>query len=170
MELAIRELSEADAESLWRLRLEALVTDPAAFSESAEEHREIPLETYITRLDNTDENSFVLGAFEGLTMVGMAGFYRCRHPKERHKAGIWGVFVKPAYRGKGAGRALIAGILERARAIDGLTLIQLSVTTSRKDARALYEALGFRVFGVERQALFVDGEYVDEDHMVLMLR
>ena len=169
MGIEIRELSVADREDLWRLRLESLVSEPRAFGESAEEHREMPLEKFAKRLDRSSEHSFVLGAFDGSRLVGMAGFYRNRNLKERHKGGIWGVFVQPAYRGKGLGRALVSGILDRVRQIPGLTQIQLCVAATQKAARTSYEKLGFREFGVEPRSLLVDGEYIDETHMILIV-
>jgi hypothetical protein len=36
-------------------------------------------------------------------------------------------------------------------------------------ARALYESLGFKCWGVEPAALRVLGELVDDEHMVLVL-
>jgi ribosomal protein S18 acetylase RimI-like enzyme len=99
----------------------------------------------------------------------MAGFWRDQNRKERHKGHIWGVFVAPAQRGKGVGRALIGAILDRARNLPGLVQVQLVVSTKATEARNLYSSYGFRSFGVEPQALMVNSHYVDEEHMVLFL-
>lgn len=48
--------------------------------------------------------------------------------------------------------------------------INLAVVTSNESARHLYKALGFEVFGLERKAVKVAGEYYDEEFMVLNLR
>ena len=50
--------------------------------------------------------------------------------------------------------------------IDILTPKQILFFKPLKDK---LESLGFEVFGTERHALLVDGEYVDEHHMVLWL-
>ena len=97
----------------------------------------------------------------------MTGFYRDQNLKERHKGHIWGVFVNQSYRGNGIGRALVSAILDRARALPDLSQVQLAVATTRQAARNLYISFGFCGFGIERQALKINGEYIDEEHMVL---
>jgi len=163
-------LSASDAVPFRHLRRERLEQEPQAFGESLEEHDAIALETIAARLENASGDNFVIGAFEDAgDLIGMAGFSRSPRRKSRHKGTIWGVFVRPEARGKGAGRAVLEALVSRARAQAGLEQIQLSVSTGQIAARRLYESLGFEVFGHERHALKVDGQYVDEDHMVLWL-
>ena len=160
-------LCESDAESFRQLRRERLIEEPRAFAESVEEHDALSLENIRTRLRHASGENFVVGAFEGDELIGMAGFSRSPRRKSRHKGVIWGVYVRASARGRGVGRAILSALIDRARG--EVEQIQLSVSVGQTAARALYESLGFEVFGRERHALKVDGEYVDEDHMVLWM-
>jgi ribosomal protein S18 acetylase RimI-like enzyme len=97
----IRKLTETDAAALWKLRMQALETDPVAFAESPEEHKRITVQEFATRLGSGVPGNFVMGAFEGTELVGMTGFHRDALLKRRHIGHVWGVFVSPTARGKG---------------------------------------------------------------------
>jgi len=58
-------------------------------------------------------------------------------------------------------------LLEQCRTIDGLEEVTLSVVTSNASAKRLYQSLGFAVYGLEKRALKIDGEYFDEELMAL---
>ncbi|WP_317935242.1 GNAT family N-acetyltransferase [Sporosarcina aquimarina] len=45
----------------------------------------------------------------------------------------------------------------------------ITVVTTNSTAKKLYTSLGFEKFGTEKRALKVDGDYFDEDLMVLFL-
>ena len=165
----IVKLNESDGERLWHLRLYALQSEPEAFGESPEEHLQTSIDKYASRLRSSSEDNFVVGAVDGSELVGMAGFWRDQNRKERHKGHIWGVFVSSSHRGRGVGRALIGDILDRARNLPDVIQGQLAVSTNRTQARNLYSGYGFHSFGIERQALNVNGKYIDEEHMALFL-
>ncbi|HEY1937639.1 MAG TPA: GNAT family N-acetyltransferase [Candidatus Angelobacter sp.] len=164
-----RLLTADDAEAWWRLRLEALRNDPASFADSAEEHSTTTIEDVEKRLSAGDPaQNFVLGSFENGKLIGTAGFYRHAHIKERHKGHIWGVYVRPESRGKGAAKAMMQEIIRRARQIDGLEQILL-VASAHLPARRVYETLGFESYGVEPRSLKIGAEYVDDVLMILRL-
>jgi ribosomal protein S18 acetylase RimI-like enzyme len=102
-------------------------------------------------------------------MVGMATLIREAGEKEHHKARIYGVYVSPAHRGKGIGRALFARLLELARRDSSLEHVLLAMATSQTAARQLYRSFGFETYGTEPGALKIGATYVDEDHMILRL-
>lgn len=166
--MEIRSLRPADAAAFQALRLEALRTEPKAFGSSAEEEAERTLQDVAERLGAPDV--VVLGAYRGATLVGSVGLLRHAHRKERHKALLWGMYVTPGARGTGTGRRLVAAALEHARAMPALRQVHLAVGTYNRAAIALYEGQGFAAYGTERHALVVDGEAVDELHMVCVVR
>lgn len=149
----------------WSLRLEGLRVSPESFGSSYEESVLLTMAEVKQRMNNTEED-YILGAFnEERHIVGMAGFVRERRIKLQHKAMIWGVYVTPAYQGKGIAGQLMREILERGRALEGLDQINLCVVTTNEAAVALYTKLGFQMYGTERNALKVNGKSLDELHM-----
>jgi ribosomal protein S18 acetylase RimI-like enzyme len=166
--IELRLLGNDDLDRYRRLRLEALRGEPTAFGSSYEIEASAKADKYRDRLTGSPEN-YVLGAWDGAQLVGLGGFVRETAPKRAHIGSIWGVYVTPACRGRHVGRRLLASMIERARDLQGLEHVLLSVTSENAAALALYRSLGFVAWGTEPAALKVDGVDYDETHMLLRL-
>lgn len=187
--LEVRRLAVDDAPAFIALRREALEDTPMAFSSSLEDDPKLSVERIASWLAEEDRQA-IFGAFlfrgetalptalsasseasrapTGIRLVGAAGLARHANLKERHKGLIWGVYVSPVARRRGAGRALIDAAVAQARAW-GLERVQLSVSETTPGARRLYEAVGFKPWGIERRAIHWRGRFADEMHMALEL-
>lgn len=159
----LRRLGPEDAALYRAIRLEGLADSPHAFSSTLESEQGQPLDRFIARL----ADDVVLGAFRGLQLVGIAGFYVQPKPKHTHKGMLWGMYVRPEARGSGVGRLLVEAIIEHARR--HVELLQLFVVSDNLAARRLYARLGFVEYGVERHATKYRGHYHDDVLMALPL-
>ena len=154
------------------MRLRGLSEYPQAFTSSVEEEATRPLDWSVQRLTEAPQRpndvflgGFVAGQLQGL--VGLQGRYR---PKERHNATVVGLFVAPEASGRGLGRALMQALLACARARPELLQLDLTVTEGNAAALALYDSLGFTVYGVLPRAVRVDGRDYAKIHMLYALR
>lgn len=166
--MLIRRLVPSDATAFQALRLAALSECPSAFGSSYEEECSTPLATIEARLA-PDSGRNMFGAFDGPELVGMVGVGREDAPKLRHKAFIRAVYVAPAHRGEGVARLLLEQALACALSMQGLRQISLDVTAGNAPALALYQSLGFVVFGREPRALFADGALHDKLYLARIL-
>ena len=164
----VRKLGPSDAEAFQAVRLQALREDPIAFASSYEEERDLPLATIAERLVATDDRAIV-GAFDGPLLVGLAAWHREEMRKLQHKGFVWGVFVKDSHRGQGLARRLLEAVIALARRADGILLLNLTAYADNRRAIALYESLGFVIYGREPAAICVDGLLHDDVHMALRL-
>ncbi len=166
--LYVRALGHGDEGPFLALRKEALVACPPSFAAA-------PEDDFLQTIDDAHQlfarrnGDIVVGAFTD-RLSGMAGLYREQKQKTRHRVHVWGVYIAPVARRLGAGRALMETLITHARTLDGVTDIHLSVAERAEPARALYDSLGFSVWGVEPGGLFVQGVSVPLQHMVLPVR
>jgi RimJ/RimL family protein N-acetyltransferase len=165
--IMIRALGAPDAEAYRQLRLTALATSPEAFGSSYEEESQLPFERFRARVAPAGPN-VIFGAFAGDHLVGMAGFGVIDQIKKRHWGVLWGVFLLPDWRGRGVGAGLVARVVEHATG--HVQFLQACVVTTNHKARQIYLGLGFVPYGIERQALLIDGRFYDEELLALDLR
>lgn len=164
-----RILKESDAQMYQELRLMALKTNPEAFGSTYDRESNFSLETVIDRI-RPNENKFVIGAFkENGTLSGIVAFVRETGIKTYHKGNIYGMYVTEENRGKGIGQLLLLDLIRLAKNCEGLEQLNLTVVSNNKSAKRLYQSVGFEIYGVERRALKYNGQYYDEDLMVLQL-
>ncbi|WP_161878031.1 GNAT family N-acetyltransferase [Alkalibacterium sp. MB6] len=164
----IKQLVPEDAEAYLSIRLEALRESPHAFGSSYEEEKQTTVEKYRQRFMEP-ENSFTLGAFEESELVGVVALVRKQYLKQRHRATILAMYVKPEKRGTGLGKKLLLSAIEKAISLNDIEQINLSVIAQNESAKQLYQSLGFEVFGIEKNGIKVNDTYFDEEHMVMFL-
>ncbi|WP_230199431.1 GNAT family N-acetyltransferase [Bacillus ndiopicus] len=162
-------LNESNAQLYQKIRLSALKINPEAFGSTYEREVEFSLEFIAERL-RPSPDKFVLGAInDSDSLVGVVTFMRDSNLKTNHKGNVFGMYVAPEYRGQGIGKLLMANLVNMAKKCDGLEQINLTVVSENSSAKTLYKSLGFEVYGVERNALKFNGQYFDEDLMVLYI-
>lgn len=159
--MQIRCLGRNDAVAYREIRLEALRTVPEAFGSSFEAEKDRSVDAFT----ETVERSYVAGGFVDDRLAGMAGYYRLTGDKLAHRGNIWGVYVRPEFRGSGLARALLENVLGHARS--EVIQVHLSVVAGNEAALRLYRGLGFIAYGNEPRSLKIGSDFHDEHLMVL---
>lgn len=159
----VRRLGAADAATFQSLRLEGFALQPREFRYAPEDEAHVTLADAEARL----QRDFVVGAFCNQTLVGIAGLSRCSGVKQRHKALLWGMYVRAEFRGAGVADRLMAEIMKEARR--DVEIVTLTAMSDNARAIAFYRRWGFEAYGREPAAVKLDGEYLDETLMSLRL-
>lgn len=163
----IRRLNKDDLANYYDLRLEMLKLVPTAFGMSYEDEKAKGTTFFSSVLSMEADTNVIFGAFLNNQLVGSVGVYSDGRPKSKHKAMIWGMYVQEKARGQGLGKKLIASAIDHAQTRLRAIGVYLAVESTNAAAKSLYIGCGFKVWGTEPAALFVNGVYYDECHMYL---
>lgn len=165
----VRLLDKNDLKNYYDLRLEMLKLVPTAFGMSYEEEKEKGSTFMESILTSTSNKNVIYGAFTENKLVGSIGIFAEPRLKSKHKAMIWGMYVKDSERGKGLGKQLVNAALDHAKKYLNVKSVYLSVEASNRPAKSLYLSCGFKEWGLEPRAICVDETFYDECHMYLHL-
>jgi len=169
-DIIIRRLEAADAAAYQRLRLEGLQESPTAFGSSySDEARRTLSEVADIFKTSANAPSAILGAMADGQLVAAVGLACTSAEKRAHNATIWGMYVTPSFRRRGAGQVLLDAVIAYARTIPHLRNLKLGVNAANTAAIALYQSKGFTRYGLERESNLVGGIYHDEELYVLSI-
>ena len=76
--------------------------------------------------------------------------------------------IKKDYRGKGIGKTFFTSLDNWAKG-NGIKRLELTVIRTNLVAKRLYEQKGFVVEGTRKNAMKIDGDFVDEFYMAKLL-
>lgn len=108
------------------------------------------------------------GAFADGQLLACAAVAWTRFASSMHKAQLWGCFVDPSFRRTGLGRRIVKRALEHATN-QGVKRVNLTVYLPNEAAVNLYTSLAFKSYGVEPDAVYLDGNYHAAQHMTVVL-
>ncbi len=159
--VTIREARETDVEGFRALRLEALRNHPEAFGSDYAVNEKQPLEFWAGRLRGLGNTGMIYFATEHERLIGMSAIWRGDSPKTQHSAQITSVYVQPEWRGAQLAAKLIETCLDWAR-LQQITIAKLAVVSTNTAAIRSYSSCGFKIYGIEPQALCHAGVMSDE--------
>jgi len=158
--VAFRPAGLADVPQYRELRLFALQDAPTAFGADYIMSLNASKNHWENRLKPSEDSIIFLAEHEN-NLVGIMGIQRGERPKTRHSADIWGVYVRPEYRGFRIARALIESCIIWAKSHE-VVIVKLAVVTSNASAIRCYERCGFKTYGTDPRVLFYEGKYYDD--------
>lgn len=168
MKAMIRQLGESDFEAYVAMRRASLLDAPLALTASPEDDFHAGSVERLREQLKLAPDWAIFGAFVP-HLAGSVGLMRDRHVKRSHITFLWGMYVAHAERGSGLATRLLDAAVLHARSLNGVSAIQLSVSSAAPEARRLYKRAGFELWGTEPDALRYQGVSVTENHMALRL-
>jgi RimJ/RimL family protein N-acetyltransferase len=146
--------------------LEAYRLYPTAFTSSDDERALLPLHWWEKRLAASEPaEEVVLGLWAQNVLCGIVGVQFESREKIRHKATLFGMYVPNQFQKLGYGALLVEAAIATASKRSGVKQLQLTVTEGNAGAIDLYKRAGFQPFGIEPNAVFVNGTYWAKIHM-----
>lgn len=112
------------------------------------------------RSQNASENSLILlgfldGEYAGNCSLSGMSLMRCRHRAEI------GIAILQKYTGMGIGTCMLQSLIDAAGEF-GIEQLELEVSVENETAIALYEKMGFQIFGtLPNNMKYKDGTYTD---------
>ncbi len=120
---------------------------------------------FFERLPKDENQLFLVGILDG-EVIGFLGIHRTS--KRMTHVGVIGISVHPDYWRRGFGTRLLKAGIELARD-EGFTRLEADILYKNKAMRKLAEKLGFRLEGIRKMRIEIDGRYEDEALLALLL-
>ena len=139
MEVSVRRITRDDWAAFRAIRLRALADAPDAFGITLGEAQPKP---DVAWQDRAGGPGLLLIGFAGELPVAIGGLHA---PEGSLDAYVWGMWVEPAWRGRGLAGSILDELLDWARRHD--RAVSLHVTEGNDGARRLYEAASFEPTG-----------------------
>lgn len=160
--MIIREIEFKDAERF--LNMLKQLDSETKFMLYDQGERTTTTENIKEKIKNSqDTKSLVLVAEQSGNIAGFLWADRQSANRIRHCAYIV-IGILKDYRGMGIGTQLFDK-LEAWSRTSGITRLELTVMKHNETAVGLYQKKGFEIEGIRKNAMTVDGEYVDEYYM-----
>jgi GNAT superfamily N-acetyltransferase len=157
--IVVRAATISDIDEFRALRLDGIQDSPIAFPADYTVYINHPVSFWEDRL-TSDEIRTIFFAEHENRLIGMTGIYRGELPKTRHSATIWGVFVRPEWRGLRIAESLIEACIGWAKSHE-VKIVKLGVTAASTSAVRCYQRCGFILYGTEPREIFYEGQYYD---------
>lgn len=168
MPITIRRALEEDAPAVLALacaldrETSFMMLEPGERTSSVEEQAR-----RIQSMHTSGNGMLFVAENEGGALAGLLGAQGGQYRRNRHTVRIF-VGVRQAYAGQGIGTQLFCAMEDWARAW-GAHRLELTVMAHNQRGLALYHKMGFTIEGRLRDALKVDGQYIDEFVMAKIL-
>jgi GNAT superfamily N-acetyltransferase len=158
-------LSALDAPRYKSLMLHAYEHAADAFTSTPEERSREPDTWWVKRIADPEAMTISFGAVAGTELVGTVALEFSAKPKIKHKALVVGMYVMPAWRGKGLARGLLQAAIEHCVARGNIGAMQLEYTEGNEPAARLYREHGFVQFGLEPMAILTPSGFKSKVHL-----
>ncbi len=163
----VREINESDAEGFLSLCRQLdeenrfMLLEPGERKTTVEEQRQ-----RICDILSTDNQILFVAEWNG-SLVGYLSATGEHFARNRHSVYIV-IGLLEGYTSKGIGTALFQKM--ETWALDHhIHRLELSVMVHNQRGVGLYQKMGFKIEGIRRDSLLVDGKYVDEYYMAKLL-
>ncbi len=165
--VTIREAQQADVEALGELKttLDA-ETDFLGYGAGERKKDSQKLAERIRAMHEENAGAIFVAEDNG-KLVGEMGAHQGSTQRRKHSAGL-GIGVLKAYQGQGVGTKLFESMELWARK-NNIHRIELEVMEHNAHAIELYEKLGFVREGIKRDAICIDGKFINNIVMAKLL-
>lgn len=151
-----------DFDGVKELMLQALQTDPTAFSISYEEYKDKDdywWHGYIDPFLYKNLQEFIVAVNKG-KIIGSSGLVFENKERKKHTSLLSWFYVTPEFRHSGIGTKLLEKIIELAKERN-LSKISLMANQEQDSAINLYKRYGFAISGKLEKELNINGKFYD---------
>ncbi|MEO8513009.1 MAG: GNAT family protein [Ignavibacteria bacterium] len=159
-ELILRTAVIKDASQIVKFMKDIVAEGPFTLAEPDEYKSTVKTESKKIKRFKEAEGKIYLVAEVKNEITGFISFDNWDTRRTSH-TGLFSIFIKKKWRGKGIGKILINGMLKWGESNPVNKKISLAVFSTNKNAIALYKKLGFKPEGRCMRDMIIEGKYVD---------